>query len=544
MLGESIGGYQLVAKLGEGGMGVVYLGEHRRIARKAAIKLLRADLAGNGEMLERFFNEARATSMIRHPGIVEILDCDVLPSGDAFIVMELLSGESLATALGRERAFEVPRAVAVVRQIADALAAAHERGIVHRDLKPDNVFLVPSGAGGDSIKILDFGIAKLTNPELVSGQRMTHTGRLLGTPTYMSPEQCRGARDIDARTDVYALGCILFELVAGRPPFAQSGFGELVLGHLTFAPPRLRSLVPGAPPALDELVARMLAKPPAERPQTMQAVVAELDRLGGVARPTGKPGSAFPATVRMVGGPRLGTPPVGSRPAPSAPVVSAPAPVQTTLRSAASEHVRTAVAEDRSPGESPDFEPRLEIARTRRTWPLLVVATAALAAGFGYWRLRSPGVSPSPALPVATPAPAATAPPAGAPALAEAKLAVAPEPAPAAPPPVAPTPDLAAAAAEAKPAASAEAKPATVKITITSTPADADVCLARDHVLLGKTRYEWSPDRGSRVAKLWVRKSGYHGQQVVVSLDHDAKKHVELTRLGPDDIADLEACHR
>jgi hypothetical protein len=167
-----------------------------------------------------------------------------------------------------------------------------------------------------------------------------------------------------------------------------------------------------------------------------------------------------------------------------------------------------------------------------------------LAAGFGYWRLRSPGVSPSPALPVATPAPAATAPPAGAPALAEAKLAVAPEPAPAAPPPVAPTPDLAAAAAEAKPAASAEAKPATVKITITSTPADADVCLARDHVLLGKTRYEWSPDRGSRVAKLWVRKSGYHGQQVVVSLDHDAKKHVELTRLGPDDIADLEACHR
>jgi hypothetical protein len=223
--------------------------------------------------------------------------------------------------------------------------------------------------------------------------------------------------------------------------------------------------------------------------------------------------------------------------------------VQTTLRSAAAEHVRSVVAG--SSAEWADIDPRLGLGRSRRrAAPLLVVAALGLAGGIGYWQLRSPGASPSSPTSAAAPAPAAPAPPAASPAPAEPKPAATPEPKPAAPQ----------AAAEPKPAATAEAKsvvepkpaaepateskPTTVKVTITSTPSDADVCLARDNMLLGRTRYEWSPSRGSRVAKLWVRKSGYHGQQIVVSLDHDTKKHVELTRLGPDDIADLESCHR
>jgi eukaryotic-like serine/threonine-protein kinase len=270
--GERVAGYTILSKLGEGGMGEVYLAEHRHIARKAAIKVLRPEQSRNEQIISRFFTEARAASLIQHPGIVEILDCDVHPSGRAFIVMEYLEGEGLEQLLARAGRLDEPGVIAgLLVEIADALAAAHAAGIVHRDLKPANVFLArdPRAGGAPRVKILDFGIAKLTADE---GTTRTQTGSLMGTPLYMSPEQCRGAGRVDHRTDIYALGCIGFELASGRPPFVRDGAGELIVAHVSEAPPALSSLAPGVPAELERLVMRMLSKQAEDRPQTMTEV--------------------------------------------------------------------------------------------------------------------------------------------------------------------------------------------------------------------------------------------------------------------------------
>jgi serine/threonine protein kinase len=278
MIGRLLGSYRIVDKLGEGGMGAVYLAEHQRISRRAAIKVLRPELAHREMLVERFFTEARATSLIRHPGIVEVFDCAV-EEGCVYIVMEFLEGEPLSGHLRRlgprlENGYLA--AVRIAEEIASAVAAAHAQQIVHRDLKPDNVFLARSAAGQVSVKILDFGIAKL-----VAGEQLhqTSTGAMLGTPIYMSPEQCRGAGKVDARTDVYALGCILHELVSGHPPFLKEGAGELISAHLNEAPAPLSTVAPAVPPALEALVLSMLAKAPEERPATMLEVAARLRAL-------------------------------------------------------------------------------------------------------------------------------------------------------------------------------------------------------------------------------------------------------------------------
>ena len=257
-------------------MGEVYLARHRRLGRLAAIKVLSRELTGNGEMLERFFAEARTTSSIRHPGIVEVSDCDVTPTGAAYIVMEYLEGLTLGRLLARSGPLPLFDLVSVGQQIADAVGAAHGKGIVHRDLKPENIFVTFEPAR--RIKILDFGIAKLLAGES-QGPSLTRTGRLMGTPIYMSPEQCRGAGAVDHRSDIYALGCMLFEMATGRPPFKADSMGELIAAHLTEAPPTLHSLVPQAPAELNALVASMLAKPPAERPGSMQVVCNALNGI-------------------------------------------------------------------------------------------------------------------------------------------------------------------------------------------------------------------------------------------------------------------------
>jgi serine/threonine protein kinase len=278
--GDKIGTYTILRRLGSGGMGEVYLAEHVHIRRKAAIKVLLPELSSNAEVVSRFFNEARATGLLKHPSIVEVLDCDILPGGRAYIVMEYLAGESLGDYLGRVGSFEAqPRTVAAIAgQIAGALAAAHDKGIIHRDLKPDNIFLSPTEepAAPVDLKILDFGIAKLVGEDIVE-IRKTRTGILLGTPLYMSPEQCRGTGRIDHRTDIYSLGCIIFESLSGRPPFVRDGVGEIIVAHVSEEPPTLSSLVPSAPLALSGLVNRMLAKDPDRRPTSMAEVVREIE---------------------------------------------------------------------------------------------------------------------------------------------------------------------------------------------------------------------------------------------------------------------------
>jgi eukaryotic-like serine/threonine-protein kinase len=313
--GAHLGAYTIVRPLGAGGMGVVYLARHRHIGRDAAIKVLLPELTKNDDIVARFLTEARATAAIRHPGIVEILDCDIDSTGRAYIVMEYLRGESLANCLARARRSlsALPTVVSVGAQVASALSAAHERGIVHRDLKPDNLFLSTDGAARTpiTIKILDFGIAKLVSSNNEGNQHKTRTGSMLGTPAYMSPEQARDASSIDDRADIYALGCILFEMVAGRPPFVRPGAGEVMIAHVIEAPPRLSSLVPEVEPSLESLVSQMLEKDPAARPQTMSEVQSRLESLV-----TGRPAPLMTAIMPTVDASQphivISTPPPGS----------------------------------------------------------------------------------------------------------------------------------------------------------------------------------------------------------------------------------------
>jgi len=270
MIGDAFGNYRIVAQLGSGSMGVVFLAEHQHLERRVAIKLLAPELVRDQHALQRFFSEARATSRIRHPGIVDIFDCAVDPAGRAYMVMEHLEGETLAERLRRAGTLQWPAACLIARRVADALGAVHDKGIVHRDLKPENIFLV--GAGRDpaaAVKVLDFGVAKLLTADAVA--RLTMRGMLVGTPEYMSPEQCAGT-DVDHRADVYALGCILFEMLTGQPPFVTSSVRELVVAHRFHPAPSAMATSADVPEWLDALLGQMLAKEPHRRPALMREV--------------------------------------------------------------------------------------------------------------------------------------------------------------------------------------------------------------------------------------------------------------------------------
>ena len=267
MIGSVIGNYRLVSELGQGGMGVVYVAEHTQLGRPAALKMLLPQFSSDETIVQRFFNEARAASAIDHPGIVEIYDFGKHTDGRAYIVMALLKGETLQERITREPLAPVDGAT-IVAQVASALAVAHARGIVHRDLKPDNIFLVPNEMmpGGIQAKLLDFGIAKLADDR---ASFKTQTGSLIGTPAYMSPEQCMGRADLDHRTDLYALGCILFHVLCGRPPFiSESGAGPLIAAHLRDPAPDPRGFNPYVSDPLAQLVGRLLEKDPAARFQS------------------------------------------------------------------------------------------------------------------------------------------------------------------------------------------------------------------------------------------------------------------------------------
>ena len=242
LIGQTIGNYLVTQKLGEGGMGSVYLAEHPSIGKKVALKVLHNEFSSNQEVAARFFNEAKAVNDIGHPNIVDIHDFGIIQAGQAnhggqqlvYFIMEYLGGQSLAHLIRSEAPLPPERALAIGLQVADALAASHKCGIVHRDLKPDNVMLIRRHRETDFVKLLDFGIAKLTGD--VGGSRRTRTGIVMGTPAYMSPEQCEGRGKIDHRTDIYALGILLYEMMTGRVPFLGEGYGEILVQHLTQPP--------------------------------------------------------------------------------------------------------------------------------------------------------------------------------------------------------------------------------------------------------------------------------------------------------------------
>jgi eukaryotic-like serine/threonine-protein kinase len=290
-----IGQYRIVRRIGAGGMGLVYLGEHTLLRRRAAIKTLLPTVAASKEIVERFFNEARATSAISDPGVIQIFDFGYHVDGTAYIVMELLEGEALSARLDRLGKLALGDALRFARQITGSLAAAHARDIVHRDLKPENIFLVrdAEAQGGERTKIIDFGICKVG----AGDPMLTEAGAMIGTPVYMSPEQCRGSGEVDARSDVYAFGCLLFHLLTGRPPFVGEASGDLVVAHLEREPPPPSGFAPELPPAVDALVLRCLAKSPGERFASMTELQAA---LGALAVDAAAPAPVAPAPARTV----------------------------------------------------------------------------------------------------------------------------------------------------------------------------------------------------------------------------------------------------
>ncbi len=369
-VGRQLGNYALGTLIGRGGMGEVYAATHRFLGTDVAVKTLRGAFADDENITHRFFLEARAAVEIAHPNVVRVLDFGQADDGTLYLVMERLVGRSLGAELAHGPLAQADAAY-VASQICAGLAAAHGKGIIHRDLKPDNVFLTAS-----EVKILDFGIAKV----LAQGTATAH-GQVIGTPLYMAPEQTRGSQNAGPRSDIYALGAILFEMVAGRPPFVGETPSELIASHLFEPPPRPSSLVP-IDAELERVILCCLDKTPSARPATMAELGASLHRFIGPGR--GLPAARAPAAAIDAHASTSGR-----------------SWAQSTLSSAVGEHATDPVA-PRAPGRR----------RSLGAAAVGFVAVSALVVGLlrVVGPLRPPPLQPPPAAHPAAP-PVASAPP-------------------------------------------------------------------------------------------------------------------------------------
>jgi serine/threonine-protein kinase len=402
--GETVGErYELQRLLGAGGMGAVYEARHKLIGRRCAVKLLHPQYAGQASMLTRFQREARAAASLENEHIAAVTDFGFAGDGVPFLVMERLEGEDLAALLAREGPLPVARAVALVAQACRGLAAAHASDIVHRDLKPANLFLTRRSDGGDLLKVLDFGIAKLLDVD-ETGASITGTGKLLGTACYMPPEQAKGDPDIDHRADIYALGAILYEMLTGTKAHPGTNYNAVLFHILTQKIAPLRALRPDVPAGLDGVVERAMASDRGDRFGRMAELHDALAPFAGAA-----PRSSPPA-------PRAAPPPVASGPAPT---IATPVTVERRPTPVAT----PAAARGRGPG---------------RALAGIGLALVAVAAAVVLARPRPAGVRSATAVPsapgVASPSTVPSPPPPPAAREPEPKMAP-PAPPPAAEPP-------------------------------------------------------------------------------------------------------------
>jgi len=547
MKGATIGQYRVTGLIGQGGMGAVYAAEHALLGRPAAIKVLLPELSQKQDIVMRFFNEARAATAIRHPGIIEIYDFGWTPEGAAFIVMEHLEGETLAKRSARAR-FGWQAVLAIARQIAGALAAAHAKGIVHRDLKPDNIFVVhdPEVPGGERIKLLDFGIAKLAG-DSSSTANVTKTGAVMGTPTYMAPEQCRGV-SVDHRADLYSLGCIMFELCSGRPPFVGEGTGDVLAAHIHLPVPSLASLSVAVPHAVEELIQHLLAKSPPARLPNCEALIRAIDAIASErthaavrAATGGQPLITSPSVTTLSGAASTSGPipnfaarrrSSSIRIAAAATVTVAVVLVAVVLRGSGDSATKVVSYESVAHPAStapPDPAPT-GVAAT----PAGAVPPSTGASSGGEPVAPAPSAAPAPSVAPAPPSSAEPAPPS--PPKVEPVTPPPPHVEPTRPQPL-PAPTTPPQRPRTEPAPPHEATPATVDVAVDSVPAGAQVL--RAGTVLGKTPFHGTLPRRDADVTLVIRLAGYADKSVVVHADHSVSEYIKLVR--PTSVHPLKA---
>ncbi len=368
--GDVVGEYRVEGKLGQGGFGAVYRAVHPVIGKHAAIKVLSRQFSSNPQMVSRFIAEARAVNQIRHKNIIDIFAFGQLADGRQYYVMELLDGTPFDKYLAKHTRLTLEQALPILRGVARALDAAHGKGILHRDLKPENVYLFFDEDAGVQAKLLDFGLVKLLAADgSAGGDHKTKTGTPMGTPYYMSPEQCRG-KDVDHKTDVYAFGALVFEVLTGRVPFEGESTMDVLMKHITADPPRASEVCLDIPLQLDAPIAQMLAKEAQDRPASVGEALAALVAAGNDAG----------ALTRAAPLPLPSAPGLSYRPAPTVPtmdVVAVPAhtPVRIVSEGAdASPHGSTFLA------SSIEAAP-LAAPRSRRLGGLAVLLLGAFVVG-------------------------------------------------------------------------------------------------------------------------------------------------------------------
>jgi tRNA A-37 threonylcarbamoyl transferase component Bud32 len=536
LIGKTIGNYVVRRQLGQGGMGAVYLAEHPAIGKQIALKVLNPELAAQPEIVNRFFNEAKAVNEIRHPNIVDIIDFGLLPAGGpadppiVYFLMEFIDGTSLTELLRREAPLPWARASAIALQIADALAASHRKGIIHRDLKSDNVMLVSRGREHDFIKLLDFGIAKLTgNP---SNTHRTRTGMLMGTPQYMSPEQCEGRSSIDHRTDVYSLGILLYQMLTGSVPFGGDTFGEVLMQQMAIPPLAPSLIAPQIPEHVELIVLKALEKSADLRYARMEDMILALQDPRRYVEARG--GSAGFLISPVLRDPAL----AGSKAA-MALIASATGRAASTTLGGSAAQATAAPAKRGMSGIG-----KLAIAAGTAA---IVIAGLVVAARRDPPRVASHPAAESSALspPIAPPSPPAVPPAAVDPSPSPQPVTSESEPAPRSPPtaPVPPSPATAPApvvpsrtsAAPSKPsppvAAAPRARPA-ISIAIESAPPGARVFVGSESTARGTTPFVLELAADAAATEIRLVRAGYQPLKRTVDPARDSKLMLALEKLA------------
>ena len=476
--GEVVGEYTVEHKLGEGAFGKVFKGRHPLIGKEVAIKVLARKFASDPEVVSRFVAEARAVNQISHRNIIDIFSFGQLRDGRQYFVMELLQGKPLDQILRSRDRLTLEEALPILKQLARALDAAHAKGVAHRDLKPANVFVAIDDEGGPFPKLLDFGVAKLINAEPAQSSHKTATGSPIGTPYYMSPEQCR-AENVDVRTDIYSFGVMTYQLLTGTVPFSQGNYIEILFQHMTALPPPPSTRAPEVPPALDGVILSMMAKAPGDRPPTVTKAVKLLEEAG--------------RSAGLVSG-------LAS---------SGPHPQSVALSQELAQPVRTTSSLDPALGATlgntlPGAGASRDLAHPmpKTKLPLVLAGVFVVLAGAG---LVVAGRGPAPeAAPTASSAP----------------LVVSPTPTP--PPPPSPT-------EEPSPVSAPPPPPPPVKIKLGGAPAGAEV-LGSDGAVLCRLPCELERPRGAAPLELMFQAKGYEAKKQSIVPETDVVIDVSLER--------------